>query len=85
MEPITKVARSLSFVTYGFVRQGTHVEKLGFYVANLGRDHIILGYPWFKIFNPSFNWTTNTLIGEDHSLKLQATIPDTQPHYNQFN
>lgn len=34
-------------------------------MANLGRDHIILGYPWFQKFNPGFDWTTNTLQGDD--------------------
>ena len=43
-----------------WVRRGTQVEKLGFYVANLGQDCLILGYPWFQKFNPNFNWK-NTL------------------------
>ena len=47
-----------------WVRRGTQVEKLGFYVANLGRDRMILGYPWFQKFNPNFNWETNTLEGD---------------------
>ena len=44
-----------------WVQRGTQVEKLGFYIANLGRDRLILGYPWFKKFNPEFNWRNNTL------------------------
>ena len=48
-----------------WVRQGEHVEKLGFYVTNLGRDRLILGYPWFTKFNPNFNWKHNILEGED--------------------
>ena len=48
-----------------WVRRGTHVEKMGFYVANLGRDRLILGYPWFQKFNPQFNWKANTLEGEE--------------------
>ena len=47
-----------------WVQWGTQVEKLGFYVANLGWDRLILGYPWFKKFNPNFNWNTNTLEGD---------------------
>ena len=47
-----------------WVQRGTQVEKLGFYVANLGWDCLILGYPWFKKFNPNFNWNTNTLEGD---------------------
>ena len=48
-----------------WVRRGTQVEKMGFYVANLGRDRLILGYPWFQKFNPQFDWKTNTLEGEE--------------------
>ena len=48
-----------------WVQKGTHVEKLGFYVANLGRDQLIMGYPWFQKFNPSFNWSNNTLEGDE--------------------
>ena len=48
-----------------WVRRGKQVEKLGFYVANLGRDRLILGYPWFTKFNPSFNWKNNVLEGEE--------------------
>ena len=46
-----------------WVWRGMHVEKLGFYIANLGWDRLILGYPWFQKFNPNFNWNTNTLEG----------------------
>ena len=47
-----------------WVRCGKQVEKLGFYVANLGRDRMILGYPWFQKFNPQFDWDTHTLKGD---------------------
>ena len=47
-----------------WVRKGEQVEKLGFYIANLGRDRLILGYPWFKKSNPNFNWNNDTLEGD---------------------
>jgi hypothetical protein len=39
--------------------------KLGFFIANLGCDRVILGHPWFKAFNPIIDWTTNQLTGPD--------------------
>jgi hypothetical protein len=45
--------------------QGDRTVKLGFNVADLGRDQVILGHPWFKSFNPHIDWTTNQLIGPD--------------------
>ena len=47
-----------------WVQRGKQVEKLGFYVANLGWDWMILGYPWFQKFNPHFDWNTHTLKGD---------------------
>ena len=46
-----------------WVQRSKQVEKLGFHVANLGRDRIILRYPWFQKFDPHFDWSTNTLKG----------------------
>jgi hypothetical protein len=48
-----------------WLNQGDRTFKLGFYIANLGRDQVILGHPWFKSFNPHIDWTTNQLIGPD--------------------
>jgi hypothetical protein len=36
--------------------------KTQFFVTNLGRDHIILGYPWFEAFNPKINWKEGRLL-----------------------
>ena len=52
-----------------WVRQGKQATKLGFFVANLGHDRIILGHPWFKAHNPTIDWTTNTLLGPKISIE----------------
>ena len=44
-----------------WLQQGSHIIKQGFYIANLGRDRIILGHPWFRTFNPTINWEKNQL------------------------
>ena len=36
-----------------WARQGPRTEKLGFYVANLGRNRIILGYPGSACLTPN--------------------------------
>ena len=46
-----------------WIRQGEQTNKLGFFVANLGHDRIILGHPWFRAHNPTIDWATNTLLG----------------------
>ena len=34
---------------------------LHFYIADMGSDDLILGYPWFAATNAHPNWTTGTL------------------------
>ena len=34
---------------------------MDFFITNLGRDHIVLGYPFLKLFNPNINWTKGNL------------------------
>jgi hypothetical protein len=48
-----------------WVQQGKHTMKMGFYIANLGCDHVILGHPWFKAFNLTIDWTINQLTEPD--------------------
>jgi hypothetical protein len=62
-----------------WIRQGTKVVKLGFYVANLGSNCIILGHPWFKSFNPSINWSTNQLDGEDIVIETAGYRTKSKP------
>jgi hypothetical protein len=34
---------------------------LRFYIADMGSDNLILGYPWFAATNAHPDWTTGTL------------------------
>jgi ABC-type nitrate/sulfonate/bicarbonate transport system substrate-binding protein len=52
-----------------WLRQGGKTVKQGFYVTNLGKDRIILGHPWFKAFNPTIDWKTNALHGENLAIE----------------
>jgi len=56
------------FCNLWLTRGGTKV-KMGFYVTNLGRDRLILGHPWFRAFNPTINWETNQLEGDDVTIE----------------
>jgi hypothetical protein len=55
------------------------VVKLGFYIANLGSDCIILGHPWFKAFNPSINWNSNKLDGENIVIETVGYHTKSRP------
>jgi len=61
------------------VKQGNKKERLQFYVSNLGKDRFILGYPWFRKFNPDIDWENAKLRGPQvkvetiqHNAKLCA-------------
>ena len=45
------------------VKQGNRKERQRFYVTNLGKDAFILGYPWFRTFNPTIDWANGKISG----------------------
>jgi hypothetical protein len=42
-----------------------------FYITSLGKDRIILGYPFLYDFNPKINWKTGKVSGD--SVQLQSS------------
>ncbi len=46
------------------VKTGKETQKLRFLITNLGRDEVILGYPWFTAFEPKIRWKEATLEEE---------------------
>src|SRR6201988_2750223 len=53
------ISRSLDLV----IRKEKDIKRSTFYITNLGKDRIILGYPWLAQFNPDINWTTAKVMG----------------------
>jgi RNase H-like domain found in reverse transcriptase/Reverse transcriptase (RNA-dependent DNA polymerase)/gag-polyprotein putative aspartyl protease len=52
------------------VRQGDKEQVQTFFITNLGMDRVILGYPWFRDFNPQIDWAKRILHGPQ--LRLEA-------------
>jgi hypothetical protein len=50
-------------------------QHLQFYVTDLRKDRMILGYPWLKIFNPEIDWGAAKMIGQ---LKVETTTSKAQ-------
>ncbi len=46
------------------VRMGQNTQILQFLITNLGKDEVILGYPWFTAFEPKIRWKEATLEEE---------------------
>jgi hypothetical protein len=57
-----------------WVRQGSKKVQMGFYVANLGRDRLILGHPWFQNFNPVIDWVHNMLMGDEIHIETAGYL-----------
>ena len=53
--------------------QGGRVRMLKFLIVDLGRDQIILSYPWLREFNPKIDWPTKFIKGPPF-LAADATI-----------
>jgi len=54
------------------VRTGEKERTLRFLVTNLGRDEVILGYPWFTAFEPVIRWGEATLNEEHQPVVISS-------------
>ncbi len=68
-----------------YIKKGQEKKKQWFFIANLGRDHLILEHPWFQAFNPQINWTKNELEGENIIIETAGYQLKTTPQTTQIN
>src|ERR1700761_2053054 len=52
------------------------VKRMTFLVAEIGKEDVILGYPWLATYEPQFDWAKGTLDGEYHPVVLSSVVPD---------
>ena len=45
------------------VSRGEKTDRQRFYITALGKDRLILGYPWFRAFSPDIDWPNALLKG----------------------
>ncbi len=57
------------------VRTGTEIKTLRFLITNLGRDEVILGYPWLTAFEPIIHWKDATLDKECQPVVISSISP----------
>jgi hypothetical protein len=65
-----KIERSIHL----YIDDGQRCIQTPFFVTNLGKDRIILGYPWFEAFNPKINWKEGRLLGPQIELKTTGAV-----------
>jgi gag-polyprotein putative aspartyl protease len=61
------------------IKQGSKDQVQNFYITNLGQDRTILGFPWFRTFNPTINWHRGVVEGPAVTLEtpIMKLIHDT--------
>jgi len=57
-----------------YVKHGNQQKWAKFFVTNLGKEQIILGYPWLEEFNLDINWRDGQLLGLHVQLKTSAAV-----------
>ncbi len=55
---------------------GTETKTLRFLITNLGRDEVILGYPWLTAFEPTIHWKDATLDKVCQPVIISSIKPD---------
>jgi len=55
---------------------GTETKTLRFLITNLGRDEVILGYPWLTTFKPVIHWRDATLDKKCQPVVISSIKPD---------
>ncbi len=58
------------------VRTRGEVKTLHFLITNLGKDEVILGYPWLTAFEPLIHWKDTTLDKEYQPVVISSIKPE---------
>jgi Retroviral aspartyl protease len=57
-----------------YVKRGDERIRTQFHVTNLGKDRIILGYPWLEAFNPQIDWQNGKVHGPPTEFKTTSAV-----------
>ncbi len=57
---------------------GNETKTLRFLITNLGRDEVILGYPWLTMFEPIIHWRDTTLDKTCQPVVVSSVKPEAQ-------
>ena len=84
--PVYNVDGSITHKCEMNVQHKDHLEKIWFYVTQLGNKEIILGHSWLTKYNPSVNWETNEIAFNHCPSECGLMIPekDEEPEEKKF-
>jgi len=67
--------RKITHFTDLQVCTGVDTKILRFLLTNLGRDEVILGYPWLTAFEPTIHWKDATLDKQYQPVVISSVNP----------
>ena len=56
-------------------------RQMRFLVSDIGRESLILGYPWLAAFEPCFKWKEGTLNPQYLPITCQSVKPTKEPDH----
>jgi hypothetical protein len=56
--------REVTHATILIIKGGEHLAPHRFLIADIGKDDLILGYPFFEAANPRVDWPTGVLMNQ---------------------
>jgi hypothetical protein len=62
------------YLDLNVVTKGIHKE-MRFLITNIGREEILLGYPWLATFEPKFNWRSATISPQFMPVIISSVNP----------
>ena len=51
------------------------IKRISLLVTSLGRETVMLGYPWLKKENPNIDWEKQTLEWRKKDISIQLKVP----------
>jgi hypothetical protein len=62
------------YLDLNVVTKGIHKE-MHFLITDIGREEILLGYPWLAMFKPKFNWRSATMAPQFMLVIISSINP----------
>src|ERR1700761_1021381 len=56
---------------------GGTTKEMRFLITDIGREDVLLGYPWLATYEPRFSWKHGTIDEANLPIVLRTIKPDT--------
>jgi hypothetical protein len=67
-------SRVWDYLNLNVVTKGIHKEMC-FLITNIGKEEILLGYPWLATFEPKFDWRSATMAPQFMPVIISSINP----------